>query len=108
MSMVVTFYAENRHNRANSAYLRLPAAIADYLLSILAYKLRDLVNPRGLLPTDLLARIRSLRRQVAIGRLREFTSSEVGETQLLVRLEELEKVAEQAQGDGTNILLINA
>jgi hypothetical protein len=108
MNMVVTFYAENRHNRANSAYLRLPTATADYLLSVLAYKLRDLVNPRGLLPTDLLARIRSLRRQFALGRLREFTSPQVGETQLLLSLQELENVAEQALTEGTNILRVNA
>lgn len=105
--MVVTFYAANQRNRADSTYLKLPAAQADYLLFALAYRLPDLVNPRGLLATDLLLRISSLRRQFALGRAREFTSKEANELELLVNLEELEKVAERARADGTNVLLFN-
>jgi hypothetical protein len=105
--VVVTFYAANPRNRAESTYLKLPAAQADYLLFALAYRLPDLVNPRGLLPTDLLLRITSLRRQFALGRSREFTSEKTGELELLVNLEELEKVAERARADGSNVLLYN-
>jgi hypothetical protein len=105
--VVVTFYAEDQRNRANSVYLKLPAAQADYLLFALAYRLPDLVNPRGLLPTDLLLRINSVRRQFALGRAREFTSRDVPELELLVNLEELEKIAERARTDGTNVLLFN-
>jgi hypothetical protein len=108
MRMAVTFYVENRYNRANSAYVMLPAAMADYLLAALAYRLRDLANPQGLLPADLLARIRSMRRQFALGRMREFTSAHVGEAQLLSSLQALEKLAEQAQATGANILVISA
>src|SRR5262249_11756467 len=88
MRIAVTFYVENRHDRANSAYVMLPAATADYLLSALAYRLRDLDNPHWLLPTNLLDRIRSMRRQFALGRMREFTSAHVGEPQLLSSLQE--------------------
>jgi hypothetical protein len=105
--MVVTFYAANPRNRADCALLNLPLAKADYLLLALAYRLPDLVNPRGFLPTDLLRRINSLRRQFALGRAREFTSNGFVELELLVNLEELEKVAEQACADGSNVLLFS-
>jgi len=88
-------------------FWKLPLAKADYLLLALAYRLPDLVNPRGLLATDLLLRINSLRRQFALGRAREFTSNRVTEMELLVSLEQLEKVAEQARADGSNVLLFS-
>ncbi|HEV3256909.1 MAG TPA: hypothetical protein VG013_08530 [Gemmataceae bacterium] len=106
--MSVTFYAENRRNSATSAWLRLPASLADYLLFALAYPLLGPGNVRELLPADLLVRTESLRRQFALGRGREFTSTEVDETQLLSHLEELEKVAERARDGGTSVLLFDA
>jgi hypothetical protein len=105
--MSVTFYAANEQNQARSAYLRLPAARASHLLFALAYPAPDPVNPRELLPADLLVRITSVRLQVALGRGREFTSVDLDETQLLSSLEELEKVAQHAREGGTNLLLFN-
>src|SRR5262249_35229123 len=88
----VTFYAENERNRAETAWLRLPAALADQLLLARAYEPRDQVFFREPCPQDLLARITSVRRQFTLGRGREFTSTDVDQRQLLGELAELEKV----------------
>jgi hypothetical protein len=111
MGQLVTFYAQNRHDRANSAYVKLPPATAHELLSTLAYRvpgLPALDNPHGLLPEQLLARIYSVRRQFTLGRLREFTSDHVDEAQLLVYLQELERVALQALINYAHVLVISA
>jgi hypothetical protein len=103
--MSVTFYAENERNRAQSAWLRLPATLADHLLLALAYEPRDQEFFRELCPQDLLARITSVRRQFALGRGCEFTSTDVDRRQLLGELTELEKVADQAR-KGSSIVLL--
>ena len=108
MRRLVTFYTRNRHNRADSAYVKLPPATAHDLLSSLAYRVPALDNPHGLLPGQLLARIYSVRRQFALGRLREFTSDNVDESQLLVYLQELERVAAQALANAAHVLVISA
>jgi hypothetical protein len=108
MGRLVTFYAQNRHNRANSAYVKLPPSTAHDLLSTLAYQVPALDNPHGLLPEQLLARIYSVRRQFALGRLREFTSEHVDEALLLVYLQELERVAQQALTNCAHVLVISA
>jgi hypothetical protein len=105
--MSVTFYAANERNRSQSAWLRLPAALAHDLLFALAYEPRDLVFFQELHPHDLLARITSVRRQFALGRGCEFTSPDVDQLQLLGELAELEKVAEQAREGSSNVLLCN-
>jgi hypothetical protein len=104
--MSVTFYAASEQNRATSAYLRLPATLANYLLFALAYP-QDLVNPRELETAGLLVRITSMRRQFDLGRGSEFTAVDLDETQLLSTLEELERVAQQAEAKGTNLLLFD-
>jgi hypothetical protein len=108
MGRLVTFYTQNRQNRANSAYVKLPPATAHDLLSSLAYCVPPLDDPHGLLPRQLLARIYCVRRQFALGRLREFTSDHVDEAQLLVYLQELERVAEQALANDAHVLVISA
>jgi len=105
--MSVTFYAENERNRAPGAWLRLPATLAHHLLVALAYEPRDQVYFRGLSPHDLLARIASVRRQLALGCGCEFTSTDVTQQQLLGELAELEKLAEQARKGCSNVLLCN-
>jgi hypothetical protein len=107
-TMPMTFYAENIQNRAESVYVTIPMATADHLLFTMRYRLRDIVSPRGLFPTDLLSRIRSLRRQFALGRSREFTTADIGQEQLLSTLQGIERVAEQAHLSGSNVMIISA
>ena len=101
-----TFYVEDARNQAESAWLRLPVALADYLLFALAYEARDLVFLRHLGPEDVLARIASVRRQFALGRGSEFTSDEIDEPLLPGDLTELERLAGQARERGTSVLLL--
>jgi hypothetical protein len=105
--MPVTFYAENEQRRTRSAYLRLPAVRAGSLLLALDYPAHDLANPQQLLPADVLDRIMILRRQVALGHGREFTSIDLDEAQLLWSLEELETVARRAQEGSAKIVLLS-
>jgi hypothetical protein len=101
----VTFYAENEQNKAQSAWLRLPAELGHCLLFALGYEPRDMAFFRELPPREILIRIHSVRRQFAIGRGREFTCSGVNERQLLGELAELEKVARHAR-EGSSIVLL--
>ena len=104
--MSVTFYVDDERNRAESAWLRLPAAWAGHLLFALAYEPQDRLRPCELRPEDVLARIASVRRQIALGRGREFTSAEIGEPLLLLELAELERLAQRAVGSmGVAILI---
>jgi hypothetical protein len=75
---------------------------------MLAYRVPSLVKLHRILPGELLAQIYSVRRQIALGRLREFTSAQVDEGQLLVYLQELERVAYQAQQDCGHVMVISA
>ena len=104
---MVTFYVENAMNKASSAWLRLPAELADYLLAALGYESGDLVFFRELASNDLLSKIVSVLRQFALGRGREFTSKGVNESMLRRQLAELQKVAERARDSGTTVLLFN-
>jgi hypothetical protein len=103
--MSVTFYAENKRNKAKSAWLRLPAALGHHLLFALAYEHRNAVFFRASRPQDLLTRIKAVRRQFALGRGCEFTSTDFDQRQMLVELAELEKVVEHAL-EGSSIVLI--
>jgi hypothetical protein len=101
--MSITFYVENKQTRA---WLRLPGALADYLLLALGYEPWDLGFFRGLRPSDVLARIASVRRQFALGRGCEFTSGDIKESWLLGELTELEKLARQARESETSVLVL--
>jgi hypothetical protein len=101
-----TFYVDDERNKAESAWLRLPIALADYLLLALGYAPRDLVFFRELRPEDVLARIASVRRQFALGRGCEFTSAEIDEPLLLGELTGLERLAVQALEKDTSVLLL--
>jgi hypothetical protein len=101
--MAVTFYVENKENRA---WLRLPGTLADYLLLALGYEPWDLGFFRGLRPGDVSARIAAVRRQFALGRGCEFTSAEIKEPWLLGELAELDKLARQARESGTSVLIL--
>ncbi len=104
--MSVTFYVVDEQSRIESAWLRLPLALADHLLFALAYELRALGYFWQLNPEDILARIASVHRQLALGRGGEFTSSEIAEPLLLGELKELERLAEHARERGTSVLML--
>jgi hypothetical protein len=104
--MAVTFYVENKGNRADSTWLRLSAELGDYLLFALGYDPRDVAFLRALGPEDVLARIASVRRQFALGHGCEFTSAEIEEPLLLGELTELERLAKQARAKHTSVLLL--
>jgi len=108
MSLLVTFYVQNCRNRADSISAKLPPVTARHLLSMLAYRVPSLVELHKILPGELLAQIYSVRRQFALGRLREFTSAHVDAEQILVYLRELERVAHQAQKDSVHVMMIGA
>ena len=101
--MSVTFFVSNH---ADNGFLRLPGPLAGHLLIALGYKLQDVVNRRELVPADLMHRLLAMRRQFALGRGREFTSVAADERQMLLHLEELEKMVERAEEMGTNIVLM--
>lgn len=103
----VTFYVEDKRNTAESAWLRLPAVLANDLMVALAFEPWDRVFFRRLPPEDILARIACVRRQFAIGRGREFTSAVIEESRLLGELTKLERLAEKARAKDTNVLLFS-
>lgn len=104
----MTFYVGHAGESVCSAWLRLPSSLVDSLLVALAYDPGALVSFRQLTSEDLLGRITSLRRQLTLGRGREFTSPLIDEPFLLRGLTELEKVAQQARSAGKRVLLVNA
>jgi hypothetical protein len=74
------------------------------LLFALGYEHRDAVFFRALRPHEFLLRIKAVRRQLALGRGCEFTSTDLDERQMLGQLSELEKVTELAR-EGCSIVI---
>jgi hypothetical protein len=82
--------------------------MAKHLLFALGYEHRDAVFFRAMRPHDFLFRIKAVRRQLALGRGREFTSTDLDERQMLGQLAELEKVTEQAREGGSIVIFGDA
>jgi hypothetical protein len=102
----ITFFVEDGQNRADSAWLRVPAESADWLLVALGHDPLDLVFFRKLRPGDVLARAGAVRRQFGLGRGREFTPPETEERRMLRALAELERLAQQAREKATSVQLL--
>jgi hypothetical protein len=86
--------------------LILPAGVAEHLLTALAYDPEAVVQLGRLPLEDLSVRIAAARRQLALGRGAEFTSSEVDQVQLLRCCDELERLVALAQTARKDVSLL--
>jgi hypothetical protein len=101
--MAVIFFV---NAQPKGVHIQLSASVANHLMTALAYDLETMAEAPRLFPQDLIPRIRTVRRQLAMGHGREFTSDEINEEQLLVYCDGLERLAENARKCETTITLL--